>query len=143
MRVEMLLRLEERRLLYWQAASRLLSLQTLTLPLTIFLLNLPLICDLRRKRIPSSPRSSLLSSTSLVPLPQGDDLRFDLEVDFKTALFGGQKKIRIAHMETCGTCTGSGVAPGASVTTCPTCGGRGVTTQVWVAANVMSKCIFD
>jgi len=61
---------------------------------------------------------------------QGDDLRFDLEIDFQTALFGGQKKIRITHLETCGTCTGSGVAPGASVTTCQTCGGRGVVTQV-------------
>jgi len=60
---------------------------------------------------------------------QGDDLRFDLEIDFNTALFGGQKKIRITHLETCGTCTGSGVAPGASVTTCPQCGGRGVITQ--------------
>merc|ERR1719460_2408658 len=55
---------------------------------------------------------------------------FDLEIDFQTALFGGEKKIRITHLETCGTCTGSGVAPGASVNTCSTCGGRGVTVQV-------------
>jgi len=61
---------------------------------------------------------------------QGDDLRFDLEIDFQTALFGGQKKIRITHLETCGVCSGSGVAPGASVNTCSTCGGRGVVTQV-------------
>merc|ERR1719183_2147721 len=61
---------------------------------------------------------------------EGDDLRFDLEVDFLTALFGGEKKIRITHLETCGTCTGSGVAPGASVNTCSTCGGRGVVSQV-------------
>jgi len=60
---------------------------------------------------------------------QGDDLRFDLEIDFQTALFGGSKKIRITHLETCGTCSGSGVAPGSSVTTCTTCGGRGVVLQ--------------
>ena len=60
---------------------------------------------------------------------QGDDLRFDLEIDFQTALFGGSKKIRITHLETCGTCTGTGVAPGASVNTCSTCGGRGVVVQ--------------
>ena len=60
---------------------------------------------------------------------QGDDLRFDLEIDFQTALFGGSKKIRITHLETCGTCTGSGVAPGSSVTQCSTCGGRGVVVQ--------------
>ena len=62
---------------------------------------------------------------------QGDDLRFDLEIDFQTALFGGSKKIRITHLETCGQCTGSGVAPGSSVNSCGTCGGRGVVvTQV-------------
>jgi len=61
---------------------------------------------------------------------EGDDLRFDLEIDFQTALFGGEKKIRITHLETCGTCTGSGVAPGASVNSCSTCGGRGVVSQV-------------
>ena len=60
---------------------------------------------------------------------QGDDLRFDLQVDFQTALFGGSKKIRITHLETCGVCTGSGVAPGSSVNTCATCGGRGVVLQ--------------
>ncbi|EOD28315.1 putative DNAJ [Emiliania huxleyi CCMP1516] len=60
---------------------------------------------------------------------QGDDLRFDLELDFKTALFGGEKKIRITQLEACATCAGSGVAPGASVTTCTTCGGRGVVMQ--------------
>jgi len=61
---------------------------------------------------------------------EGDDLRFDLEIDFQMALFGGEKKIRITHLETCGTCTGSGVAPGSSVKTCETCGGRGVVNQV-------------
>jgi len=60
---------------------------------------------------------------------QGDDLRFDLEIDFQTALFGGSKKIRITHLETCDTCTGSGVAPGSSVNQCGTCGGRGVVVQ--------------
>lgn len=60
---------------------------------------------------------------------QGDDLRFDLEIDFNTALFGGSKKIRITHLETCETCTGSGVAPGSSVNTCGTCGGRGSVVQ--------------
>lgn len=60
----------------------------------------------------------------------GDDLRFDLELDFKTAVFGGEEKVRIRHLETCGTCTGSGVKPGSKVSTCPTCGGTGVTVTV-------------
>lgn len=60
----------------------------------------------------------------------GDDLRFDLEVDFKTAVFGGEEKVRIRHLETCGTCSGSGVKPGSKVSTCGVCGGSGVTVQV-------------
>lgn len=60
----------------------------------------------------------------------GDDLRFDLEIDFKTAVFGGEEKVRIRHLETCNTCTGNGVKPGSKVSTCSTCGGSGVTVQV-------------
>jgi molecular chaperone DnaJ len=60
----------------------------------------------------------------------GDDLRFDLEIDFKTAVFGGEEKVRIRHLEKCDTCTGDGVKPGSKISTCSTCGGSGVTVQV-------------
>jgi molecular chaperone DnaJ len=60
----------------------------------------------------------------------GDDLRFDLEIDFQTAIFGGEEKVRIRHLEGCGTCTGNGVKPGSKVSNCSTCGGSGVTVQV-------------
>lgn len=60
----------------------------------------------------------------------GDDLRFDLEIDFKTAVFGGEEKVRIRHLEKCGTCNGDGVKPGSKVSTCTTCNGMGVTMQV-------------
>jgi molecular chaperone DnaJ len=60
----------------------------------------------------------------------GDDLRFDLEIDFKTAIFGGEEKVRIRHLEKCDTCTGTGVKPGSKVSTCQTCGGAGVTVAV-------------
>jgi len=30
----------------------------------------------------------------------GDDLRLDLKLDFKEAVFGGEKEIRISHLET-------------------------------------------
>jgi molecular chaperone DnaJ len=60
----------------------------------------------------------------------GDDLRFDLEIDFKTAVFGGEEKVRIRHLEKCDTCEGSGVKPGSKVSTCNVCNGMGVTMQV-------------
>eukprot|EP00276_Gloeochaete_wittrockiana_P000820 CAMPEP_0184673750 /NCGR_PEP_ID=MMETSP0308-20130426/86852_1 /TAXON_ID=38269 /ORGANISM="Gloeochaete witrockiana, Strain SAG 46.84" /LENGTH=473 /DNA_ID=CAMNT_0027121269 /DNA_START=1 /DNA_END=1419 /DNA_ORIENTATION=+ len=55
----------------------------------------------------------------------GEDLRVDLEIDFKVAVFGGEETIRITHMETCAKCSGSGAKPGTRAKTCSTCGGQG------------------
>jgi len=60
----------------------------------------------------------------------GNDLRFDLEIDFKTAVFGGEEKVRIRHLETCDTCNGDGVEPGSKINTCAQCRGSGVTVEV-------------
>jgi molecular chaperone DnaJ len=56
---------------------------------------------------------------------QGDDLRYDLNVDFKDAIFGQQKEITIPHLETCEVCRGIGAKPGTGPKTCTTCGGSG------------------
>ena len=56
---------------------------------------------------------------------QGDDLRYDLNVDFKDAIFGQQREIKIPHLETCEDCRGSGAKPGTGPKTCTTCGGSG------------------
>lgn len=56
---------------------------------------------------------------------RGDDLRLDLKLDFKEAIFGGEKEIRIPHLETCKTCSGSGAKAGTSANTCGTCNGTG------------------
>lgn len=56
---------------------------------------------------------------------RGDDLRFDLKLDFREAIFGGEKQIRITHLETCTTCGGTGAKPGTRPRTCTTCGGSG------------------
>ena len=56
---------------------------------------------------------------------RGDDLRLDLKLEFREAVFGGEKQIRIPHLETCQVCNGSGAKPGTSPRTCPTCNGVG------------------
>ena len=56
---------------------------------------------------------------------RGDDLRLNLKLDFKEAVFGGEKEIRISHLETCTTCNGSGAKPGTRPRTCTTCNGAG------------------
>ncbi|MGB3292711.1 MAG: molecular chaperone DnaJ [Phormidesmis sp.] len=56
---------------------------------------------------------------------RGDDLKLNLRLDFKEAVFGGEKEIRISHLETCETCSGSGAKPGTRPRTCSTCNGAG------------------
>ena len=56
---------------------------------------------------------------------QGDDLRYDLKIDFEQAVFGQEREIKIPHLETCDTCNGTGAKVGSGPTTCSTCGGVG------------------
>ncbi len=56
---------------------------------------------------------------------QGDDLRYDLTIDFQKAVFGEEKEIRVPHLETCDLCNGTGAKKGSGPTTCTTCGGAG------------------
>ena len=56
---------------------------------------------------------------------RGADLRFDLEIEFRDAVFGLNTEIRFPRLELCARCNGRGAEPGAGPTTCPTCGGRG------------------
>jgi molecular chaperone DnaJ len=56
---------------------------------------------------------------------RGEDLRFDLKLEFREAVFGGEKQIKISHLETCGTCSGSGAKAGTRPRACGTCSGTG------------------
>ena len=61
---------------------------------------------------------------------RGDDLRLDLKLDFREAVFGGEKEIRISHLETFEVCSGSGAKPGTRPRTCSTCSGSGQVRRV-------------
>jgi len=56
---------------------------------------------------------------------RGDDLRKDLKLDFKVAIFGGEQEISVAHLESCSVCGGSGAKPGTRPKVCSTCNGTG------------------
>ena len=56
---------------------------------------------------------------------RGDDLRFDLTIDFEDAIFGAEKEVKIRRLETCPTCSGRGSASGRGPTVCSQCNGRG------------------
>lgn len=56
---------------------------------------------------------------------RGADLRYNLELEFKEAVFGVEKEIQIRKTEECSTCHGSGVKPGSTIETCSKCNGTG------------------
>ena len=56
---------------------------------------------------------------------RGADLRYDLEIPFEESAHGTETTIQIPRQEKCGTCQGSGAAPGTSPIICPQCRGRG------------------
>ena len=55
----------------------------------------------------------------------GADLRMDLTLDFAEAVFGAERDIEVARLESCGGCSGSGAEPGSKISTCPSCKGQG------------------
>jgi molecular chaperone DnaJ len=56
---------------------------------------------------------------------RGDDLRFDLTIEFEDAFFGIETEVKIRRLETCSTCHGRGSASGRGPTACSQCQGRG------------------
>ena len=56
---------------------------------------------------------------------RGETVETQLEIPFRTAALGGKVPITLEVNEECGTCHGSGAAPGASMKVCPECSGRG------------------
>ncbi len=56
---------------------------------------------------------------------KGASLRASIELDFKDAVFGTEKKLKIMVSEECETCHGSGAKPGTQPETCTQCGGSG------------------
>jgi len=56
---------------------------------------------------------------------RGDDLRYDLTIDFEEAVFGMETEVKLRRREVCSTCRGSGSAGGRGPTTCPQCQGHG------------------
>jgi len=56
---------------------------------------------------------------------RGNDLRYDLTLDFMEAVWGKEVSLNVPRVVTCQTCSGSGAKPGTQPVTCTGCGGRG------------------
>ncbi|XP_023761740.1 uncharacterized protein LOC111910192 [Lactuca sativa] len=56
---------------------------------------------------------------------KGEDIRYDMMLEFSAAIFGTEKEFELSHLETCDVCTGTGAKVGSKMRICSTCGGRG------------------
>ncbi|OIW19218.1 hypothetical protein TanjilG_20343 [Lupinus angustifolius] len=56
---------------------------------------------------------------------KGQDIRYDISLEFSEAIFGAEKEFELTHMETCEVCNGTGGKTGSKRRVCSTCGGRG------------------
>ncbi|MGO3752342.1 MAG: molecular chaperone DnaJ [Peptoniphilaceae bacterium] len=56
---------------------------------------------------------------------RGEDIRFDINLDFREAVFGLEKEINVRRQETCSRCNGDGAEPGTSKHECDKCHGSG------------------
>ncbi|KAL2534031.1 Molecular chaperone Hsp40/DnaJ family protein [Abeliophyllum distichum] len=56
---------------------------------------------------------------------KGEDLRYDMTLEFSAAIFGAEKEFELSHLETCEVCDGTGAKVGSKMRICSTCGGRG------------------
>jgi molecular chaperone DnaJ len=59
---------------------------------------------------------------------RGENIEYAVEIPFRTAVRGGKVTIQVPVTEDCPTCSGSGAAPGATISTCPECQGKGTVT---------------
>lgn len=56
---------------------------------------------------------------------RGRDISIDIELPFKEAIFGAERRVLIAKLSICDTCAGTGAKPGTKMIHCSTCNGKG------------------
>lgn len=71
---------------------------------------------------------------------RGADLRYNLNVSFMEAAFGGERQIKVQRSEICSTCHGTGARPGTNPVTCPECMGRGFVSRGGGLFNISTTC---
>jgi molecular chaperone DnaJ len=71
---------------------------------------------------------------------QGSNLRYDIEIPFKDAVFGTKVEIQYSRNESCPSCKGTGAASGSGKKTCPTCQGSGQVRHSQGFFSVASTC---
>ena len=78
---------------------------------------------------------------------RGRDISIDIELPFKEAIFGTERRVLIGKTGTCDTCGGSGAKKGTNMTSCTACNGRGEVREsrstffgTFTSARACPKC---
>ena len=61
---------------------------------------------------------------------RGQDALVPLDIELRTAVFGGEEELTVETAVACGTCHGEGAQPGTKLRQCEVCKGRGEVQQV-------------
>ncbi len=79
-------------------------------------------------------------STGRSQVQRGSDLRYDLEINFKDAMYGTKAEIAYTRNAGCQACSGTGAESGSGRKTCPTCGGAGQVRRSSGFFSIASAC---
>lgn len=80
------------------------------------------------------------ATTQTGPQPaRGSDKETAIQVTLREVAEGGRRVLRVPRTVTCGTCSGSGAAPGTTPEPCPQCKGTGRLTRGGTAQFVLSQ----
>ncbi len=71
---------------------------------------------------------------------RGSDLRYNLNIPFKDAVFGTKVQISYSRHVSCSACGGSGAQSGGGRKVCPTCGGSGQVRRSSGFFSIASAC---
>ena len=73
---------------------------------------------------------------------RGSDRLLRLQVDFATAIAGGERTVEVPRWQRCRRCIGTGAKPGTAPQICHACGGTGEIRIEWGLAAVAKKCSY-
>jgi molecular chaperone DnaJ len=80
------------------------------------------------------------SSGGRPSMQQGADLRYNLDISFKEAVFGTKREVAYNRNVSCAECGGSGAERGSGKKVCPTCGGSGQVRRSSGFFSIASPC---
>jgi len=72
-------------------------------------------------------------------------MEITLNIDFRDAVFGVEREIRLTRKVKCQRCKGEGAEPGSKIETCKTCGGTGRVARVQrtILGNVQMEAVCE